>query len=117
MLRQAIRVCGIQSLCMNKLDVLSALPKIGVCCSYKLKGGRVDHCDLLTRELESVEPEYREFDGWENFDFDKVKGKKDLPKNARLFIDFIEESTGVPIDIISLGPSREQTLVLKKCFE
>lgn len=116
MLRHSIRINGIESLCINKIDVLSGLPKVKICNSYRFKGEIVKDSDFMTSELASCEPVYEDLDGWDQFIPEKIKKKKDLPKNAIHFLDMIETKLEVPIDIISLGPSRDQTLVIKECF-
>ena len=114
LLRQAIRLNGIESLCMNKLDVLCGLEKVKICNSYRLDGDILKDSDFLTGDLLRVEPTYTEFDGWEKIETGKVKRKKDLSKNALIFLEFIESETATPVDLISLGPSREETLVVRE---
>ena len=116
MLRQTIRLNGIDSLCMNKIDVLSGMPKVKICTAYKKGNETVKDSDFLTSELDSLEPAYKEFEGWEPFESGKIRKRKELPKNAQSFIDYIESETGVGIDVISIGPQRDQTLVGKEFF-
>jgi adenylosuccinate synthase len=116
MLRQAIRVNGLQGLCLNKLDVLGDEPKVKICNSYKLEGNILKNYDFLPLELSKSKPIYTEFDGWGKMDFTKIKKLKDLPKNAQKFLEFIESESGVPIDMVSLGPSRNETLIINEYF-
>jgi len=116
MLRHAARINGLSGLCMNKLDVMSGIPKIKICTAYKYKGEELRDADLLTRELEKCEPVYEEMDGWETFAPKNIKKKSDLPKNALTYIDRVEKETEVPVNIISIGPAREQTVVVKELF-
>jgi len=116
MLRHAVRINGLSGLCMNKLDVMSGIPRIKICTAYKYKGETLRDADLLTRELEKCEPVYEEVEGWEIFVPEKIKKKKDLPKNALAYIERVEKETEVPIDIISIGPARAETVIVKELF-
>lgn len=116
LLRHAIRTSGIDALCMNKIDVLCGLPRVGVCNSYKLKGKIIKDADFMTRELSQWKPVFEEREGWEQIIPEKIKKKSDLPKNALRYIDYIEEQTGVPIEMVSMGPERDQTVTIGKFF-
>ncbi len=114
-LKYAIRVNGITNLAMMKIDVLSGHERIGVCTAYKINGEIVTELPTSPYELEKVEPVVEWMMGWKE-DLTKVKTLSDLPRQATNFIDFVGSQLGTPIDVISVGPGREQTLWVKPLF-
>lgn len=107
--RFAARLCGFTELAITKPDILSGFKTIPVCIGYQYKGKRVDYLDVDTESLRKVKPIYKEFQGW-NEDISKIKRYKDLPKNCKIYLEFIEKFTHVPIKYISVGPTLEQTI-------
>jgi len=109
-LKYAVRVNGIHALALTKLDVLSGFESIPVCVSYRSDEGE----DLPFRGnsayLDYVEPVFRNMDGWKR-DLGEYRSFDDLPQAAREYIRFIEEGTGVPVVLVGVGPSRDQTIV------
>lgn len=105
-LRYARRVNGLSGLALTKLDVLTGLPRIAACVGYESKQGTSDE---LSPDLVQARPLLRTFEGWAA-PLTDVTRLEDLPRQARLYLDFIEEMSGVPIDIVSVGPGREQTI-------
>lgn len=109
-LKYAIMINGVTQLFMMKADVLSILDEIKVCTHYKLKDG------TLTEEMpfqlldEDIEPVYKSLEGWKT-DITKVKEEGGMPDALKNYIKFIEEETGVPITIVSVGPDRTQTIL------
>lgn len=114
-LKYAIRVNGITNLALMKLDVLSGHEKIGIVTAYKINGEIIHELPSSPYELEKVEPVVEYLPGW-NQDITKVTQLKDLPRLATSYIDFIGNQVGTPIDVISVGPGREQTLWVKPLF-
>jgi adenylosuccinate synthase len=114
-LRYAIRVNGITNLAMMKLDVLTGHERIGVCTAYKVNGELVHDFPAAITDLEKVEPVIEWIPGW-NQDISKVKTLSDLPRPTTNYIDYIGSQLGTPIDVISVGPGREQTLWVKPLF-
>ena len=114
-MKYAIRINGITNIALMKLDVLSGFEKIGVCTGYKIKGEVTQDFPSTANELEKVEPVIEYLPGWKD-DLTKVNSLKDLPRNATNYIDFIGNQLATPIDIISVGPGREQTLWVKPLF-
>jgi adenylosuccinate synthase len=107
-LRYAHRLNNLSSLMMTKLDVLSDLPEIKAAVGYKINGKVYrDYMPSTIAELEKVECEYQTFPGWKT-DISFIYKYKDLPLNARNFIEFVEEKVGVPISWVSNGPDRMQ---------
>jgi len=114
-LKYAIRVNGITNLALMKLDVLSSHDRVGVCTAYKLGGETLQDLPTSPYELEKVEPVIEYMPGWKE-DITKVTHLKDLPRNAASYIDYIANQVATPIDVISVGPGREQTLWVKPLF-
>lgn len=114
-LKYAIRVNGITNIALMKLDVLSGHDKIEVCTSYRLDGQEIKDMPISTAELSRVEPVYRSLSGWQE-DITQVRSIQDLPQAARDYIQFIGNELATPIDVVSVGPGREQTLWIKPLF-
>ena len=111
-LKYSIEINGITELNMMKSDVLSSIGKINVCVSYNLDKKVIDFFpyDVTSKK---ITPNYKSFEGWDN-DITQIKYEKDLPKELIQYIDFIESFVKVPINIISVGPDREQTIFRNK---
>ncbi len=114
-LKYAIRVNGLTSLALMKLDVLSGHEKIEVCTAYRLDGVEIKELPVSSNDLSRVEPVYRALNGWTE-DITNVRAIQDLPQSARDFIQFIATEVATPIDVVSVGPGREQTLWIKPLF-
>ena len=114
-LKYAIRLSGITNTALMKLDVLSGHDRIGICTAYKLHGEIITDLPPSPNELEKVEPLIEYMPGWKE-DISRITQLKDLPRNATNYIDFISNYVGSPIDVISVGPGREQTLWVKPLF-
>jgi len=117
-LRYAKRINGLDEIALTKLDVLSGIKKLKIATAYKLEGKIVEEFPTSISELEKCQPIYIEFDGWERLEQKEWKkivkfGFEVLPKNAKIYLKKIEELIGIPITIISLGPSREETIIRK----
>lgn len=115
-LRYAVRVNGIDALALTKLDVLTGLKKLKVCTAYDTSSGRTDDfpIDSINRPGK-VTPVYEELEGWEE-NLSQVKVIDQLPKAARQYIRFLEEGAGVPLFLLSVGPRRDETVVLQNPF-
>lgn len=111
-MRRAVRLNGIDSLALTKLDVLSGIKKLKVCINYKLNGKTLDDVPSLATDYAKVEPEYIELDGWEE-DISTVTKWHKLPASTRLYLSTVSEILGCPISIAGVGPDRESTLFLK----
>ena len=108
-LKSAARVSGLTSFGVTKIDTLAGLDKIKVCIWYKLDGEVIDYFPASLEDLAKCEPVYEEFDGWDESIKD-VRKYEDLPENAKIYLNRIEEFTGVKISIVSVGPKRDQTM-------
>ena len=109
-LRHAARVNSTSSLMLNKIDILSGIGELKVCVAYRIDGEIIDEWPHDASLLERAEPVYETFPGWTQ-DLRSAKSIDALPKSARRYMAAIEERTGVPITIVSVGPERTQTLV------
>lgn len=109
----AARLCGFTSWAITKLDVLNDYDVIKVCVGYEIDGKVEKHFPASLAKLERAKPVYKEFPGWKSWKDSEaiVRGGMDaLPENMRKYIEFIEEYTGIPADIISIGPKRTETI-------
>ncbi len=114
-LRHAVQINSVSGLCLTKLDVLDGLENIRVCVGYRSKDGDVLDAPVDSEGYEAIEPVYEDLPGW-NESTIGVKSVEALPANARAYIRFLEEQVGTPIDIISTGPDRNETIVLRNPF-
>ena len=114
-MKYAIRVNGITNIALMKLDVLSGHEKIDVCTAYMLDGQEIKDLPISITDLARVEPIYKSVTGWSE-DITQVRSLQDLPPAARDYVQFIGTELGTPIDVVSVGPGREQTLWLKPLF-
>ncbi len=114
-LRRAIDVNSISGICLTKLDVLDGLETINICVGYKNEHGAVIDAPSDADSYIGLEPVYEEMPGWSESTLG-VKALEELPQAARNYIKRIEELVGAPIDIISTGPDRNETIVLRHPF-
>jgi adenylosuccinate synthase len=110
-LRYAVQVNGVSSIMLNKIDILSGLDEIKACTGYRIDGRLVESWPLSATQLERAEPVYETFEGW-SADLADCRSVADLPAAARRYVEAIELSAGAPIDVISVGPERNQTLMV-----
>lgn len=114
-LRQAVRINSVSGLCLTKLDVLDGLDTVKLCVGYTDRQGSVAPPPVDAEDYEGLVPVYEEMQGWKESTLG-VKRLEDLPANARAYIHRLEEVVGAPIDIISTGPDRVETIVLRHPF-
>jgi adenylosuccinate synthase len=114
-LRRSVIHSSISGLCMTKLDVLDGLDSIRVCTGYRVAGSVSTMPPLLVEGFGDVEPVYEEMPGWKGTTFG-VTDEAGLPEEARAYLARIEALVGVPIDVISTGPDRAQTIVRRHPF-
>ena len=107
--KSAVRVSGLTSLAVTKIDTLAGLEKIKVCVGYKFNGEIIDYFPASLEDLANCEPVYETFDGWDSSVADARK-YEDLPENARKYLERISEFTETKISIVSVGPKRDQTM-------
>jgi adenylosuccinate synthase len=120
LLKLAVRVNSISSFALTKLDVLDDMETIKACIAYKNKETGEVYSDFpLCEDMANLEPVYKEFAGWKNerSRCRDARSRKDLPANAKEYLSFIEETLGVSVDIIGVGPDREEIIIDKSVFE
>jgi len=114
-LKRSIRNSSITSLCVTKLDVLDGLSIIKICIGYELDGKEIEDFPLDVSLLDKCIPIYKVFSGWQDSTIG-VTEYSNLPENARNYLEWIESELNTPIDIVSTGPDREQTIIKKNPF-
>ncbi|OUS15694.1 adenylosuccinate synthase [Gammaproteobacteria bacterium 50_400_T64] len=114
-LKQAVRINSVSGLCLTKLDVLDGLESIDICVAYEDKDGKCISAPSHADDYENIVPVYESIPGWSESTVG-AKSLDQLPAAARRYIARIEEVCGVPIDIVSTGPDRVETIVLRHPF-
>lgn len=112
-LRDSVRLNGFSGLALTKLDVLQNLPQLKICVAYELDGKRLEHLPQNEGDLERVKPIYETLPGFED-SIDQCKNYADLPVEVKNYIKRIEELSGIPVEYVSVGPDREQTIIRVK---
>ena len=115
-LKRSIQLNGVSGLCITKLDVLDGVEVVKLCVGYEVEGKLSDILPVGAEELARCVPVYEELPGWQESTVG-VKEHAKLPKAARDYLKRIEALCGVPIDLISTGPDREETIVLRHPFK
>jgi adenylosuccinate synthase len=114
-LRLAVRLNGMTGLALTKLDVLRGVKPIQVCVQYRLGDRLLDELPLDPDDLASAEPVYETVEGWVE-DAREARDLDDLPAGARRYLTRIEDLLGIPLYLVSVGPGRAETIVLKNPF-
>ena len=114
-LKRSIQLNGVSGLCITKLDVLDGVEVVKLCVGYEVEGKMSDILPVGAEELARCVPVYEELPGWQESTVG-VKESANLPAAARDYLARIEALCGVPIDLISTGPEREETIVLRHPF-
>lgn len=115
-LKLAIRINSVSGICLTKLDVLDGLETIKVCTGYKGVPEGSAACLTSFDQYDSLEPIYEELPGWSESTFG-ARSIDDLPLNAVNYIKYIEEKIEAPVDIVSTGPDRDETIILRHPFQ
>ena len=110
-LRRAVRISGIDSLIITKLDVLSGQSSLKICAGYRQGKQELDDFPALPHEFKGLVPEYVELPGWQD-DITQVRRWEDLPKAAQSYVRELERLVGCPVHLVSVGPDREATIAL-----
>ncbi|MEZ5952391.1 MAG: adenylosuccinate synthetase [Planctomycetaceae bacterium] len=108
--RYGARVSGVDCLAVMLLDVLGKLPELRICEAYDIRGERVEDFPSQLVDLAVAKPIYRSLPGWQK-DISGVRKLADLPTQARKYLDAISELVEVPVEIVSVGADREQTIL------
>ncbi|MFN8822862.1 MAG: adenylosuccinate synthase, partial [Betaproteobacteria bacterium] len=115
-LRRSVQVNGTTGLCITKLDVLDGMPVVKLCTGYRYRGSTADILPFGAEEVAQCQPVYEEFAGWSESTYG-VREWNELPASARRYLDRLAQVTGVPIDMVSTGPERDQTILLRHPFQ
>jgi adenylosuccinate synthase len=114
MLRHAVRLNTCTEIAITKLDVLTPFAELKVCVAYEGDDGtRYDHVPYHQSVLHKVRPVYETLPGWE-CEIDQCARVEDFPAEARDYVRFVEQTVGVPISFVGVGPDRAQTVVLPR---
>ena len=111
-LRRAMEINSVSGLCITKLDVLDGLETVKICTGYTLDGKAYEVPPVITEEFARCQPVYEELPGWKDSTFGLTR-YEELPANAKAYLKRLEEVMQTPVDIISTGPDREQTIILR----
>jgi len=114
-LKNAVRLNGLTGLAITKLDILSDLDALKICTGYKYNGKVISHFPADLNMLAACQPIYETLPGWSE-DISSIRDRDALPQNTRNYLDRIEVLTETPVDIISVGPGRNQTIVINHPF-
>ena len=115
-LKRLIQINGVSGLCITKLDVLDGLDSVDLCVGYRVDGKDVDILPRGAAEVAKCEPVYETFPGWKESTVG-IANWDALPKNARDYLLRIEAVSGVPVDMVSTGPDRDETILLRHPFK
>jgi adenylosuccinate synthase len=115
MLRESATVNGLTGLAVNKLDIFSGIGDLRIATAYRVDGKISEAFPMTLAELERAEPVYETLAGWDE-DVRECRRYEDLPENARAYVDRIEALVDVPVDIISVGPGRNETITRNDPF-
>ena len=113
--RHTAKLNGVNSIALTRLDVLAQFDAVHVCVAYELNGKRIDSLPASLHEANAVRPVYEELPGWKQ-EVSDVRHFPDLPPEARAFVRRIEDLVDAPVDMISVGPAREQAIVTRDIF-
>ena len=115
LVRQTIKISGINGIALTKLDVLDELDEIKICIAYELNGKKIDYLPAAVGDQLKVKPVYKVFKGWKS----STRGIKDfdkLPENAKIYIRNLEKFVQTKISSISTSPEREDTILIENPF-
>lgn len=117
--RHAVRLSGVTSLAITKIDVLNGIKTVKVAKEYEIDGARVEDFPASISMLNTARPIYTEFEGWKDWSREEATriirdGYKALPSQMKKYLRFVSSNVGVPIGIVSIGPEREETIDIRK---
>ena len=116
LVRQTIKISGINGIALTKLDVLDEFDEIKMCIQYELDGKKIDYLPASVEDQLKIKPIYKNFPGWK-VSTNGVKNMDDLPDNAKNYIYAVEDFIGTKISSISTSPEREDTILIENPFE
>ena len=116
LVRQTIKISGIDGIALTKLDVLDELDEIKMCIQYEIDGKKIDYLPAAVEDQLKIKPIYKTFSGWKKTT-NGIKNVKDLPENAQKYIFAIEDFIGAKISSISTSPERKDTILVENPFD
>ena len=116
LVRQTIKISGIDGIALTKLDVLDELDEIKICVAYEINGKKIDHMPAAVDDQLKVKPIYKTYDGWKSSTVG-IKNFDELPKNAKIYIQDLEKFIETKISSISTSPEREDTILIQDPFK
>ena len=116
LVKQSCAISGINGIALTKIDVLDEFKNLYICVAYRLNGKKIDYFPSSLHDQIRVQPIYKRFDGWLK-NTKGIKKWKNLPKNAKKYINFIKNYCGVKMSSISTSPKREDTILLENPFK
>ena len=116
LVRQTIKISGIDGIALTKLDVLDELDEIKMCVEYELDGKKMDYLPAAVEDQLKIKPIYKTFPGWKS-STQGIKDIEDLPKNAKNYIYALEDFIGTKVSSVSTSPEREDTILLENPFD
>jgi len=115
LVRQTIKISGINGIALTKLDVLDELDEIKMCVEYELNGKKIDYLPAASEDQFNIKPIYKTFPGWKS-QTQGIRNLKDLPDNAKRYIHALEDFIGARISSISTSPERDDTILVEDPF-
>ena len=116
LVRQTIKISGINGIALTKLDVLDELDEIKICVEYELNGKKINYLPAATEDQFNIKPIYKSFPGWKT-NTQGIRNMKDLPENAKKYIFALEDFIGAKISSISTSPERDDTILIEDPFK
>ena len=116
LVRQTIKISGINGIALTKLDVLDELDEIKMCIEYELNGKKIDYLPAASEDQFNIKPIYKTFPGWKT-KTERIRNLKDLPENAKKYIHALEDFIDTRISSISTSPEREDTILVEDPFK
>ena len=116
LVRQTIKISGINGIALTKLDVLDELDEVKMCIAYELNGRKLDYLPAASEDQFNIKPIYKTFPGWKSRT-QGIRNIKDLPENAKKYIYALEDFIGAKISSISTSPEREDTILVEDPFK
>ena len=116
LVRQTIKISGINGIALTKLDVLDELDEIKICVEYELNGKKINYLPAATEDQFNIKPIYKSFPGWKT-NTRGIRNMKDLPENAKKYIFALEDFIGAKISSISTSPERDDTILIEDPFK
>ncbi len=111
-LRYSVRLNSLSGLVVTRLDILAGFETVKVATGYRLRGQEINYVPADSQNFAEVEPIFTELPGWSG-DLRTARSLSDLPKEARDYLDFMAEYTGVPVAVVSVGPARDETIMVR----